>query len=248
MDSESFAADREAVIQTALSELRGIINPGTDMVTSALALNYARTYENIYAGVGFHPHDAIKMTAADRYTLAEWAEDPKTIAIGEIGLDYYYDYSPREVQKKVFVEQLDLARQLHLPVIIHNRDAHGDIMEIIKTEGRGIAGVFHCYSGSVEMAKELLKLGWYIAFGGSSTFKNAHKLRDVVRYVPAERILLETDSPYLTPEPYRGKRNRPEMTNVVLQRVAQERDCDQEALAAQTNRNISELFAKIPQK
>ena len=232
-------------MQDATQELLGIINPGTDLETSRLAKEYATQYRNIYAGLGFHPHDAKKMQSTDLQTFAEWAEHPKVVAIGEIGLEYYYDHSPREVQRRVFIEHIDLAKQLHLPIIVHDRDAHGDIMEIIKTEAKGVPGVFHCYSGSLEMAKELLKMGYYLSFGGSATFKNAHKLREVVRFVPLERILLETDSPYLAPEPYRGKRNIPNMVQVVLARVAQERGESTEILAQATNKNISDLFAKI---
>ena len=244
-DNDWYDEDRELIMQDATQELLGIINPGTDLETSRLAKEYATQYHNIYAGLGFHPHDAKKMQSTDLQTFAEWAEHPKVVAIGEIGLDYYYDHSPREVQRRVFIEHIDLAKQLHLPIIVHDRDAHGDIMEIIKTEAKGVPGVFHCYSGSLEMAKELLKMGYYLSFGGSATFKNAHKLREVVRLVPLERILLETDSPYLAPEPYRGKRNIPNMVQVVLARVAQERGESTETLAQATNKNISDLFAKI---
>ncbi len=244
-DADWFDEDRQAVLKAATEELRGIINPGTDMQTSALAMQYAREYDNIYAGVGFHPHDAKKMQEGDLYTLAEWAQDSKVVAIGEIGLDYYYDHSPREVQQKVFIQQLDLARQLHLPVIIHNRDAHGDMMKIVKNEGRGIRGVFHCYAGSLEMAKELLKLDWFLAFGGSSTFKNASKLREVAKYVPNDRIFLETDAPYLTPEPYRGKRNVPNNVYLVLEKLAEERNQNIDDFANITNTNVEGLFEKI---
>ena len=244
-DNDWYDEDRELIMQEATQELLGIINPGTDLESSRLAKEYAKQYHNIYAGLGFHPHDAKKMQSEDLKTFAEWAEHPKVVAIGEIGLDYYYDHSPREVQRQVFVEHLDLAKQLQLPIIVHDRDAHGDIMELIKTEGQGVRGVFHCYSGSLEMAKELLKMGYYLSFGGSATFKNAHKLREVVRNIPLERILLETDSPYLAPEPYRGKRNTPNMVKTILGRIAQERGESPEILAEATNQNISNLFTKI---
>lgn len=241
-----FDEDRQAVMDSATTELQGIINPGTDMQTSALAMEYAHRYSNIYAAVGFHPHDAKQMQAQDLYTMAQWANDDKVVAIGEVGLDYYYNHSPKDVQQKVFIQHLDLARQLHLPVIIHNRDAHGDIMQIIKNEGKGIRGVFHCYSGSLEMAKELLKMGWYLAFGGSATFKNAVKLREVAREMPMERIMFETDVPYLTPEPYRGRRNVPNNVYHVLDKIALERKCDLDSLAEQSNINVQQLFEKIP--
>ena len=245
LDNDWYDEDRESVIKSACEELLGIINPGTDMRTSRLAFEYAQQYENIYAGLGFHPHDAKEMLAGDLDIFAELAANKKVVAIGEIGLDYYYNHSPQDVQQKVFIEHLDLARQLNLPVIIHNRDAHGDVMNIVKKEGKGIRGMFHCYSGSLEMAKELLKLGWFLSFGGSATFKTAHKLRDVVRYVPDDRILFETDAPYLAPEPYRGKRNTPNMVNVVLKRLAEERGQQEDVLAELTNKNIHILFDKI---
>lgn len=248
LDNSWYDEDRDSVIQAACAELLGIINPGTDLNTSRLAFEYAQQHENIYAGLGFHPHDAKEMQAGDLDIFAQMANNSKVVAIGEIGLDYYYNHSPQDVQKKVFIEHLDLARQLNLPVIIHNRDAHGDVMNIIKSEGRGIRGMFHCYSGSLAMAKELLKMGWYLSFGGSATFKAANKLREVVRYVPNNRILLETDAPYLAPEPHRGQRNTPNLVNVVLQRLAIERAQAVEELAELTNNNVYTLFDKIIKK
>lgn len=245
LDCDWYDEDRAAVIQSASDELLGIINPGTDMQTSKLAIGYAEEFANIYAGLGFHPHEAKMMQDGDLEIFAKLSAHKKVVAIGEIGLDYYYDYSPKDVQQRVFIEHLDLARQLDLPVIIHDRDAHGDIMNIVKQEGKGIRGMFHCYSGSLEMAKELLKMGWYLSFGGSATFKNANKLREVVRYVPDDRILFETDAPYLAPEPYRGKRNTPNMVNVVLQRLALERGQEVDELGALSNKNIYNLFDKI---
>lgn len=245
LDCDWYDEDRAAVIQSASEELLGIVNPGTDMQTSKLAIGYAEAFANIYAGLGFHPHEAKMMQDGDLEIFAKLSAHKKVVAIGEIGLDYYYDYSPKDVQQRVFIEHLDLARQLDLPVIIHDRDAHGDIMNIVKQEGKGIRGMFHCYSGSLEMAKELLKMGWYLSFGGSATFKNANKLREVVRYVPDDRILFETDAPYLAPEPYRGKRNTPNMVNVVLQRLALERGQEVDELGALSNKNIYNLFDKI---
>lgn len=245
LDNDWYDEDRESVIAHACEELLGIINPGTDLHTSRLAFEYAQRYANIYAGLGFHPHDAKEMQPGDLETFAQLASNPKVVAIGEIGLDYYYNHSPQDVQQRVFIEHLDLAIQLNLPVIVHNRDAHGDVMTIVKKEGKGIRGMFHCYSGSLEMAKELLKMGWYLSFGGSATFKTANKLREVVRYVPDDRILLETDAPYLAPEPYRGKRNIPNMVNIVLQRLATERGQEIDTLGELTNKNIHVLFDKI---
>lgn len=248
LDSDYYNADRKKVISNACEQLEGIINPGTDMTTSKMAIEFADQYENIYAAVGFHPHDAKKLMPVNLPQMAKMAEHPKVVAIGEIGLDYYYNHSVKESQQRAFIKQLELAKSVNLPVIIHDRDAHGDIMDILKTHAQGVTGVFHCYSGSLEMARELIKMNFYIAFGGSTTFKNANKLREVVRYVPTERLMVETDSPYLTPEPHRGKRNTPEMAIEVLQYIAQERNQDAEELAMETNENIYDLFYKIPRK
>ena len=245
LDDKRFDADRETVINECLNELAGVLNPGCDLPTSSVAVELAQKYETIYAAVGFHPHEAQHMQAKDEDILAAWTKDKKVVAIGEIGLDYYYDHSPREVQKAVFVRQLDLAKQLDLPIIIHNRDAHGDILQTIKNEGKGIKGVFHCYSGSWEMAKELLKLGFYISFGGSLTFKNAVKTVEVAQKIPLDRVLLETDSPYLTPEPFRGKRNNPCMVKYVAERLAKERNLDFAEICSITTDNVYGLFEKI---
>ena len=164
------------------------------------------------------------------------------VAVGEIGLDYHYDFSPREAQQAVFVRQLDLARQVGKPIIIHDREAHGDIMATVKREGRGLAGVFHCFSGSVEMAREVLKLGFYVSVAGPVTFANAHKLHEVVKAVPLERLLIETDSPYLTPVPFRGKRNEPAHVRYVAETVAGLLGMEVEALGAAATENTKRLF------
>lgn len=248
LDDKKFDVDRESVIQECITELDGVINPGCDLPTSSAAVELASKYANIYAAVGFHPHEAQHMKDKDEEILSKWAKDEKVVAIGEIGLDYYYDHSPREVQKAVFIRQLDLARQLNLPIIIHNRDAHGDLLQIIKNEGKGIKGVFHCYSGSWEMAKEILKMGYYVSFGGSLTFKNAVKTVEVAQKVPLDRVLLETDSPYLTPEPFRGKRNNPCMVKYVAERLVKERGIDFAQISSITTQNVYDLFEKMTKK
>ena len=178
--------------------------------------------------------------------LAAWAVHPKVVAIGEIGLDYYWkENEPKEVQKRVFLEQIDIAKQFGLPIIIHDRDAHGDMLEIFQKEVTGVEAVFHCYSGSVEMAKELAKRGYYFGFGGTSTYKNAEKVREVMKYVPRELLLFETDSPYLTPVPYRGKRNNPGYVEFTARNAAEVLGVDFEELAAQTSANVKRLFKKI---
>lgn len=243
IDDEKFDEDRGGVLKRALDNgVTHILNPGACMASSARAVALAKEYAFIYAAVGIHPHDAHTATAESYLQLAEWAKEDKVVAIGEIGLDYYYDLSPRDVQRRVFVEHLDLARQLSLPVIIHDRDAHGDIMEIIKKEGKGITGVFHCYSGSLEMAREVLKLGFYLSVGGPVTFKKSVKLKSIVPEVPLDRLLLETDCPYLTPEPHRGHRNEPFYVNLVAQEIARLRNMEPEVLAEAAARNTMELF------
>ena len=198
--------------------------------------------------MGWHPEELAGIKD-EHYLdkLAAWAVHPKVAAIGEIGLDYYWkENEPKEVQKKRLLEQIDLAVQFDLPVIIHDREAHGDIFDIFRSEvPAGTRAVFHCYSGSLEMAKELAKRGYYFGFGGTSTYKNAAKVREVLAFVPDELLLFETDSPYLTPVPYRGKRNNPLYTELVAQNAALVRGTTFEALAAQTTKNVKTLFNKI---
>ena len=246
MDSDYFDADREEVFAQLRQEIAGMINPGCDNETSLKAITYAETYDFVYAAIGWHPEEVLRMQDDDLKKLEEWSKHPKVVAIGEIGLDFYSaDCAPRDLQKKRFIEQLDLARRVDLPVIIHDRDAHGDMLDIFHNEVKGLRGVFHCYSGSVETAKELLKMGFYLGFGGSSTFKNAEKVRSVLKYVPEDRILFETDSPYLTPVPYRGKRNNPAYTLLVAKNAALVRNTDVENLIEKSTENVKKLFSKI---
>lgn len=247
IDAPEFDADRDALLTQLQQELDGIVNPGCDAASSQIAVDLAEKYPFIYAAVGWHPEELQKITgAAYLQQLAAWAAHPKVVAIGEIGLDYYWEENePKDVQKRRLLEQLDLAKQFDLPVIIHDRDAHGDMLEIFQKEVTGVRAVFHCYSGSLEMAKELLKRGFYLGFGGTSTYKNAAKVRDVLQYVPDDLLLFETDSPYLTPVPYRGKRNQPGYTELVARNAAVVRGTTFEQLAAQTTRNVKTLFNKI---
>lgn len=184
------------------------------------------------------------MTAATDDRLAAWAAQEKVVAIGEIGLDYYWekDEEKRALQRAIFVRQLDLARQLKLPVCIHDREAHGDMMKILKAEGKGLRGVLHCYSGSWEMATELLKGDWYFGVDGPLTYKNAAKLPEIVQRLPAERILIETDSPYLSPMPFRGKRNEPAHVLYIAKKAAELRGESLEAFARATRENTRELY------
>ena len=245
LDGEKFADDRAAVVERALaSGVVKIITMGDSLESSARSVALTEEFDPVYAAVGIHPEEAQPMTAATDDQLATWAAQEKVVAIGEIGLDYYWekDEEKRALQRAIFVRQLDLARQLRLPVCIHDREAHGDMMKILKTEGRGLRGVLHCYSGSWEMAAELLKGDWYFGIDGPLTYKNAAKLPEIVQRLPAERILVETDSPYLSPMPFRGKRNEPAHVLYVAKKAAELRGESLEAFARATRENTRDLY------
>lgn len=246
MDSEYFDADRSQVFKEIEENLAGMINPGCDRKTSLKAMEFATSYPFVYAAVGWHPEEISRMVDEDLELLKKWCSDDKVVAIGEVGLDYYNDENaPHSLQRQRFIQQIHIARETGLPLIVHDREAHGDILKILQQEARDLVGVFHCYSGSVEMAKELLKMGWYFGFGGSSTFTNAHKVRDVLSYVPEDRILFETDSPYLTPMPFRGKRNKPTYTELVAENAAKLRGTAASRLMEASTKNLKTLFFKI---
>ena len=245
LDGEKFADDRAAVVERALAAgVVKIITMGDSLESSARSVALAKEFEPVYAAVGIHPEEAQPMTTATDDQLAAWAAQEKVVAIGEIGLDYYWekDEEKRALQRAIFVRQLDLARQLRLPVCIHDREAHGDMMKILKTEGRGLRGVLHCYSGSWEMAAELLKGDWYFGIDGPLTYKNAAKLPEIVQRLPAERILVETDSPYLSPMPFRGKRNEPAHVLYVAKKAAELRGESLEDFARATRENTRALY------
>lgn len=243
IDDKRFDTDRAAVIESAFAGgLAGFINAGADMDSSARSVALAEQHASVFAAVGIHPHDAKDAREKDYAALAEWTEHPKVVAVGEIGLDYYYNHSPREVQQEVFIRQLDVARQTGKPFIIHDRDAHGDILSIIKKEAKGLSGVFHCFSGSLEMAREVIRLGFYVSFAGPLTFKNSVKLKEIACSVPLDRVLVETDSPYLTPEPNRGRRNEPLYVRLVAGELARLRGMDPAEVAQVTTANVCRLF------
>ena len=245
LDGEKFADDRAAVVERALAAgVVKIITMGDSLESSARSVALTEEFESVYAAVGIHPEEVEPMTAATDDQLAAWAAQEKVVAIGEIGLDYYWekDEEKRALQRAIFVRQLDLARQLRLPVCIHDREAHGDMMKILKTEGRGLRGVLHCYSGSWEMAAELLKGDWYFGIDGPLTYKNAAKLPEIVQRLPAERILVETDSPYLSPMPFRGRRNEPAHVLYVAKKAAELRGESLEAFARATRENTRDLY------
>lgn len=245
LDDSKFDDDRDEVIAKCKEEkVALILNAASNLTTSVKAINLADKYKCIYASVGVHPHDASEMDENSCMVLAELAEkNNKVRAIGEIGLDYYYDYSPRDIQKKRFAEQIDLAKQLKLPVIIHDRDAHEDTMNILKKSGvKEVGGVLHSFSGSVEMMRECLKLNMYISVSGPVTFKNAKKTVEVAKEVPLDMLLIETDSPYLTPVPHRGERNYPAYVRHVAEKIAALRDMPFEEIAQKTLENGKRLF------
>ncbi len=243
VDDNRFDEDRNEVIKRAAEAgLVGILNAGACMESSARSIALAQEHDMIYAAVGIHPHDAKEAKDHDYEQLAVWSSLPKVVAIGEIGLDYYYDMSPRDVQQQVFVRHIDVARQMGKPIIIHDRDAHGDVMTILKKEAKGLTGVLHCFSGSLEMAKEVIKMGFYISFAGPVTYAKDGRLKEVAATVPLERILVETDCPYLTPQPYRGRRNEPAHVRFTAEEVARVRGMDFAALAEAATANTKRLF------
>ena len=245
---EKFDEDRvEVIARAAEAGVAQIISMGDTMAASAQVVADAEQYPALYAAVGVHPESACVLTSAERAQLLAWANHPKVVAIGEIGLDYYWEKDPqvRAVQREMFVTQLDIARAAGLPVCIHDREAHGDTLAILRTEGQGVTGVLHCYSGSLEMARALWKMGYYIGIDGPLTFKNAAKLPDIVREAPRERLLIETDSPYLAPVPRRGKRNEPAYVAFVAAKIAELREESVEEVAAYTTENARRLYPKL---
>ena len=248
LNDDKFADDvPDAVARARAAGVRRCINMGDTLASSKKAVELAHAYEGLFAGVGIHPEEARELTADDDAQLAAWAEDEKVVCIGEIGLDYYWvkDEPTRELQRKIFIHQLDLARQLHLPVCIHDRDAHADTLAILKKEGRGIPAVLHCYSGSVEMAREFLKLGCYLGTDGPLTFKNASKLLNVIRDMPLGRLLVETDAPYMAPVPMRGKRNEPAFVRFIAEKVAELRSMTLADVARATTTNAETIYPRL---
>ena len=246
IDDDRFDSDRDEMLSRARAAGVGlIVNIGADMASSARSVALAEQYPQVYATVGMHPHDAKDMREQDYQQLVRWAAQPKVVAIGEIGLDYHYDLSPRPVQQEVFLRQLDIARQTGKPFVVHEREAHADTFEIIRSAAKGLEGVFHCFSGSVETARQYLKLGFYVSIAGPVTFPKSAKTKEVARYVPLDRLLVETDSPYLTPQAFRGRRNEPAYVRLVAEEIAALREVSLEELARATSENACRLF-RIP--
>ncbi len=245
LNDSRFDEDREELIKSLKdNNVELVLNPGADIETSKASIELAKKYDFIYAAVGVHPHDVGQLEDKDINTLRDLAtSNEKVVAIGEIGLDYYYDNSPREVQKEWFKKQIELANELKLPIIVHDRDAHRDTFEIIKnTKSPEIGCVLHCYSGNVELAKEYIKMGCYISIPGTVTFKNNKKTIEVVKEIPLEWLLIETDSPYMAPVPNRGKRNDPSMVQFVADKIAFEKGISYEKICEATKENAKKLF------
>lgn len=244
MDSESFQEDRhEALMRAYDAGVTRIVNVGFNRETIPTTLELSRRYDFVYAVVGWHPQDAKDMTPEDLEELESLLTQPKVVALGEIGLDYYWDTSPKDVQARVFREQIRLARKLGKPIVIHNRDAHQDILEILKEEKAAeVGGIMHCFSGSWETAKLCLDMNFHISFAGPVTFKNAKQPKEVLARVPLDRLLLETDAPYLTPHPYRGKRNETGYVRYVAEAAAEIRGMPLEELARVTTENAVALL------
>ena len=247
-DDARFDADRDALLRAMPENGVGLIlNPGCDVETSRKALSYAQTYPHVYAAVGYHPENIEGLSdeaAADGLREIEaMAADPRVRAIGEIGLDYYWvkDPAERKRQQEVFRAQMRMAGRLGLPVIVHDREAHLDCLTIAE-QYPNVRGVFHCYSGSAEFAQRLLDLGWYISFTGVITFKNAKKALDVIRMMPMDRIMVETDAPYMAPEPYRGKRNSSLYVHRMAETIAEVKGLPVEEVVRMTTENGKRLF------
>ena len=242
-DSEQFDEDRHELLMSMPENGIGtIINSGANWDSVTEVVEMAAKYPHVYAAVGMHPDEVGDLNEERFAYLKSQCQKDKVVAVGEIGLDYYWDNESHDVQKYWFIKQLDLARELDLPVIIHSREAAADTLEVMKEHGKGLRGVIHCFSYSKELAQEYVKMGYYIVVGGVVTFKNAKKLKEVVEVLPLDRILLETDCPYLAPTPYRGKRNSSLYIPYIAEEIANIKGVTYEEVVAQTEQNGKDLF------
>lgn len=244
INARQFIEDREEVIQRAFDAgVTYMTVVGFDDETIPLAIELAEQYETIYAAVGWHPVDAIDFSD-EKYTwLRELSGHPKVVALGEMGLDYHWDKSPKDVQKDVFARQITLAKDVDMPIIIHNREATEDVIEILqKEDAHKVGGIMHCYNDSVDYVDACLEMNFYISLGGPVTFKNAPLPKEVAKYVPLDRLLIETDAPFLAPHPNRGKRNEPAYVTYVAEEIARLRGISVEEVAAKTTENAKRFF------
>ena len=243
LDMDDFDADRDQVIKRAVEGgVARIVTIGTDLASSRKAIEIAKKYKHIYATVGYHPHNADEADLRDLEKLRGLASEPKVVAWGEIGLDFFRRHSSPEKQVRAFERQLDIASEQGLPLIIHDRDAHTDLLRILNSRKRQYRGVIHCFSGDYDLAMALIELGFCISFTGTVTYKNAVDTQAVAIRIPLERLLVETDCPYLTPVPLRGKRNEPLHVKHTAEKIAQLRQVDFEELARATSVNTIRLF------
>ncbi|MEI8377917.1 MAG: TatD family hydrolase [bacterium] len=244
IDFDDYSENFEKMLQDASDAgVEKIIIPGVEPKGFQRILNLSATYENIYGAIGIHPCDAKKWDENSYATIKSLVQNPKIVAIGEIGLDYYWDKTYNGLQKEIFIKQIEIAKKIKKPIIVHDREAHCDVLDILKaTNAKEVGVVMHCFSGSPEFAMECVKEGFYIALGGVITFKNAKKPHDVAQIIPLENLLLETDSPFLTPEPYRGKVNSPAYVRFVAEAIAKLREITLEEVEKQTTLNAQKLF------
>lgn len=248
LDDEQFDSDRRMLIDSLPSQgVRFCVTVGSDIASSGRCAALAQQYPIIYAAVGVHPHEAAQAQADYLQSLGDLTAQPKVVALGELGLDYHYDHSPRDTQKKLLEQQLDLAYELRLPAILHVREAHGDLLALLHARKERLSGgIIHCYSGSAQSVQEYVKLGFMISFAGPLTFKTAQKLRDAAQAVPLDHLLIETDSPYLSPEPERGRRNNPAKVIHVCRVLATLRGMSLEDMASLTLDNAKRLYHILP--
>ncbi len=244
LNAEQFDTDLEEVIARAKAEkVERIVVVGFDKPTITRAMELIEEYDFIYVAIGWHPVDAIDMTEEDLSWIKGLSSHEKVVAIGEMGLDYHWDKSPKDVQKEVFRKQIALAKEVNLPIIIHNRDATEDVVTILKEEGaEEVGGIMHCFTGSAEVARQCMDMNFYISFGGPVTFKNAKKPKEVAKEIPNDRLLIETDCPFLTPHPFRGKRNEPSYVKYVAEQLAELKGLTYEEIASITTENAKRLF------
>ncbi len=241
-DDRQFNEDRDQLLSDLKNHNVGyVVNVGADMKSSYKSIELAEKYDFVYASVGVHPHEASKVTDKDYETLEKWLQHKKVVALGEIGLDFYYDHSPRDIQREVFTKQLKICENVTKPVIIHSREASQEVFDIIKAS-KVRKGVIHAYSGSLEMALDYIKMGFYIGIGGVLTFKNANKLLKVVENIPLEAILIETDSPYLSPVPVRGTRNNSQNLKYIVKKISEIKQIDEEKIEKITLQSAKDLF------
>ncbi len=244
LNAEQFNEDLEEVISRAKEAGVGrMVVVGFDRPTIERAMELVGQYDFLYASIGWHPVDALDMKEEDLAWIEELSSHPKVVALGEMGLDYHWDKSPKDIQKEVFRKQIHLAKKVKLPIIIHNREATQDIVDILREEGaEEVGGIMHCFSGSPEIAQECVDMNFYISLGGPVTFKNAKKPKEVAQEIPLERLLIETDCPYLAPHPNRGKRNEPAYVKLVAEQIAELKGISLEEVETVTTENANKLF------